>query len=137
VFYFGPLPLFIIMFGVYAFLWGARPAAVHTLFGLICSLYFREVLFWRYAKIPISCLVVPGKAKIHYFWLLYFVGFFLIVSILATGERNLFRNPAAFPIFFGATIALLFGIFPDQRLFVYEKLQIIYEEEPEPVMVTL
>jgi hypothetical protein len=24
-----------------------------------------------------------------------------------------------------------------QRLFVYEKLTIVYEEEPEPVMVTL
>ncbi|MCX6565593.1 MAG: hypothetical protein NTW38_04100 [Candidatus Aminicenantes bacterium] len=137
VFCFGLLPLFLVMFGIYALLWGPGPAAVHTLFGLICSFYFREVLFWRYAKIPFSCLVVPGKAKVHYFWLLYFVAFLLTVSILCTVERALFLHPSAFPIFFGATIALLFGISLYQRLFIYEKLQIIYEEEPEPVMVTL
>jgi hypothetical protein len=137
VFYFGLLPLFLVMFGIHALLWGPGPATVHTLFGLICSLYFREVLFWRYAKIPFSCLVVPGKAQVHKFWILYFVAFLLIVSILNTVERALFRHPSAFPVFFGASIALLFGISLYQRRFVYEKLRIIYEEEPEPVMVTL
>jgi len=137
VFYFGLLPLFLVMFGLHAFLWGPGPAVLHALFGLVCSLFFREVLFWRYAKIPFSCLVVPGKAKVQYFWLLYFVAFFLTVSILTTIEREMFRNPSAFSVFFGVAIALLLGISLYQRLFVYEKLTIVYEEEPEQVMVTL
>ncbi|MHB8054074.1 MAG: hypothetical protein ACYDH3_02350, partial [Candidatus Aminicenantales bacterium] len=137
VFFFGLLPLFLAMFGLHAFLWGPGPAALHALYGLICSLFFREVLFWRYAKIPFSCLVVPGKAKVQYYWILYFVAFLLTVSILNTVERAMFRNPSVFPVFFGIAIALLIGISLYQRLFVYEKLTIVYEEEPEPLMVTL
>ena len=60
-----------------------------------------------------------------------------VSGVQATGERALFRNPSAFLIFFGATTAALCGLFLYQRYFIYEKLRIIYEEEPEPVMVTL
>jgi len=137
MFFYGLLPLFLVVFGVYALIWGPGPAALHALYGLVCALFFREFLFWRYAKIPFSCLVVPGKAQIHKFWIFYVVFFLLIVSIQATGERALFRNPPAFLIFFGATSAALCGLFLYQRYFIYEKLRIVYEEEPEPVMVTL
>ena len=137
VFFYGLLPLFLAMFGVHAFLWGPGQAALHALYGLICSLFFREVLFWKYAKIPFSCLVVPGKAKVQYFWIVYLVVFFLTVSILNTIERVLFRNPSAFPVFFAVAAALYLGLALYQRLFVYEKLTIVYEEEPEPLMVTL
>jgi len=137
VFFYGLLPLFIAMFGVHAFLWGPGPAALHALYGLGCSLFFREILFWKYAKIPFSCLVVPGKAKVQYFWIVYLVAFFLTVSILNTIERALFRHPSSFLAFFAVAAALYLGIAFYQRLFVYEKLTIVYEEEPEPLMVTL
>jgi len=137
VFFYGLLPLFLVVFGVYAFIWGPGPAALHSLYGLVCALFFREFLFWRYAKIPFSCLVVPGKAQVHKFWIFYTAAFLLVVSIQATGERALFRTASGFPLFFGVTIGLLWALNIYQRTCIYEKIRIIYEEEPEPVMVTL
>jgi len=134
---FALLPLFFVLFIGHAFLWGPGPAALHSLFGFICALFFREILFWRYAKIPFSCLVVPGKAQIQKYWLLYFLAFILTITILSLAERALFRHPSLFPVFFGISAAVLAGGLLLQRLFIYEKLNFIYEEVPEPVMVTL
>ena len=86
VFFYGLLPLFLTVFVFYAFVWGFGPAALHALFGLVCSLFYLEVLFLRYDKIPFSCLVLPGKAQIHNLVLVYALGFLLVVTIQATGR---------------------------------------------------
>ncbi len=131
------LPLFAFLFAVHAWFWGAGPAAVHGLYGLTWALLARELLFWRYARIPFSCRVVPGKARLYSLWLPYLFGVLLAFSALALLERELWRSPRGFPIFFGTMAVVLIGVNLAQRLFVYEKLTIVYEEEPEPVMITL
>jgi hypothetical protein len=137
VFVFTLLPLALVLFGGHAVLWGPGPAALHILYGLTCALVFCEVFFWRYAKIPFSCLVVPGKTQVQKYWLLYLLAFILTVSFFGAIEKTLIRNPSFFPVFFGFAGALLTGMILYQRFAIYEKLQIVYEEEPEPVMVTL
>jgi len=131
------VPFFTVVFAVYAGIWGVGPAAIHSLYGLAWALLAREVLFWRYARIPFSCRVVPGKGRLHYLWLPYLLGALLSFSALSNMERELWRSPGGFPIFFGAMAVVLIALNLAQRLFVYEKLTIVYEEEPEPVMVTL
>jgi hypothetical protein len=137
VFFLILFPLFAVLFAVHAWFWGVGPAAVHGLYGLTWALLARELLFWRFARIPFSCLVVPGKARLYSRWLPYLLGALLAFSALSSLERALWRSSGGFPIFFGAMAVVLFGLNLVQRLFVYEKLKIVYEEEPEPVMVTL
>jgi hypothetical protein len=137
VFVFALLPLSLVLFGGHMVLWGPGQAALHILYGLSCALVFCEVFFWRYAKVPFSCLVVPGKTQVQKYWLLYLLAFILTVSLFSALERTLIRTPSSFPVFFGLAGALLAGMIIYQRFAIYEKLQIVYEEEPEPVMVTL
>jgi hypothetical protein len=137
VFFLVLLPLFAVVFAVHARMWGAAPAAVHCLYGLAWALLARELLFWRFARIPFSCLVVPGKAKLYSRWLPYLLGAIFSFSALSSLERFLWRSTAGFPIFFGVMAVVLFALNIAQRLFVYEKLKIVYEEVPEPVMITL
>jgi hypothetical protein len=137
VFFLILFPLFAVLYAVHAWYWGAGPAAVHCLYGLAWALLAREALFWRYACIPFSCQVVPGKARLYSRWLPYLLGGLLSFSALASLERVLWRSTVGFPIFFGVMAVVLFGLYFAQRFFVYEKLKIVYEEEPEPVMITL
>jgi hypothetical protein len=137
VFVFALLPLSLVLFGGHAVLWGPGPAALHILYGLTCALVFCEVFFWRYSKIPFSCLVVPGKTQVQKYWLLYLLAFILTVSFFGAIEKTLIRTPSSFPVFFGFSVALFAGMIVYQRFVIYEKLRIVYEEEPEPVMVTL
>jgi hypothetical protein len=71
IFFFALLPLFVILFVFFTFLWGWFYALLHCLYGLAAALILMEILFWRYAKIPFACLTVPGKAKLHILWWVY------------------------------------------------------------------
>jgi hypothetical protein len=100
------LPLFVLVLTFYQFLWGWRPALLHTSFGLATSLLLLEGLFWHYQKIPFTCTFVPGKAKVHVFWLPYVFGFLIYVSFLSSLERFLLFNPRYFLNYFLACGAL-------------------------------
>jgi hypothetical protein len=131
------LPLFGILFIFFAFLWGGVFSLMHCLFGLAAALWLTEVFFWRYTKIPFACLTVPGKAKLHILWWVYAVGILIFTSLLSRLERTLFRNLSDFWYVIAAAflIVLLMEIY--QHLFVYRKVQIVYEEEPEPALIGL
>ena len=130
-------PLFVLVLAFYQFLWGWRLALLHTSFGLAASLLLLEGLFWRYQKIPFTCTFVPGKAKVHVFWLPYVFGFLIYVSFLSSVERSLLFNPLYFLTYFVTCGVLIVGSQLYQNLYFYRRQPIIYHEEPEPVMVTL
>jgi hypothetical protein len=131
------LPLAAVTFLIHARLWGTGPAALHALYALAWLALFAEALFWKYASIPFVCKVVPGKAKLHAMWLPFAVGFIVGLALLASWEKALFRNPGLFAVSLAALAAIGLGLEFYQRRFVYPRLALVYEEEPEPVMVTL
>jgi len=137
IFFFTLVPLFAALYVFYAVVWGAWPALLHVLYGFSFAILLREILFWKYPRIPFSCLTVPGKARIQYFWFLYGLAFLLSVSLLSMLERSFFGDPWNFVYYYAISLALILGLAGFQRFFVYEKIQIRYEEEPESVMVTL
>jgi glycopeptide antibiotics resistance protein len=61
----------------------------------------------------------------------------IFTSLLSRLERTLFRNLSDFWYVIAAAflIVLLMEIY--QHLFVYRKVQIVYEEEPEPALIGL
>ncbi len=137
VFFEALLPLFVLVAVSYRLFWGWRPALAHGLFGLAASLLLLEGLFWRYQKIPFGCTFVPGKAKVHVFWLPYVFGFLIWVSFLGLLERYLLSHPRYFPHYFIACGIIIAASRLYQNRFLYRRLAIVYHEEPEPVMITL
>lgn len=137
IFFFALLPLFFMLFVFYLFLWGWQNALLHCLFGLALSTLLLELLFFKYPKIPFACTYLPGKGKIHILWIFYVFAFLGYVSLMALIESSFFQRPSNFYYFYGAVLFILLAIKIVNDYFLYRKLALVYEEEPEPVMVTL
>lgn len=137
IFFFTIFPLFFLLFIFYFFLWGWQNAFLHCLYGLVCSIFLMEIVFLGYRKIPFACSYLPGKSKMHVFWMVYLLSFLSYVFFLTLIEYELLKVPSNFFLFYGIIFGLLIIIRIYQNYFLYRKTEIIYEEEPEPVMVTL
>ena len=94
-----------------------------------------EVLFQSYHKIPFACSYLPGKEKLQLYWIIYLFVFIVYISFMSLLELNLLRNSSNFLVFYGACLVIysLFRLY--QSLFFYKKKKILYEEQPEPVLV--
>jgi hypothetical protein len=137
IFFFAILPMFALLTIFYALIWGGGPALLHGLYGLTFALALRDILFWKYGKIPFACLVVPGKAKLHMYWLPYVLASALSVSGFSALEKSLFLAPSGFFGFFAISWGILFAVSFVERRWVLGKLEIAYVEEPEPAMISL
>ncbi len=137
IFFFLLLPLFVLLFLFYSFLWGWQLAFYHCLFGMILSLLLMEILFINYRKIPFACSYLPGKAKLHLYWMIYIVSFLIYGFLLSSIEYRILNSPLSLFIFYGAVLLIIVALKVSQNHFIYRKLEILYEEMPEPVMVTL
>jgi len=131
------VPLFLLVFLFYSFLWGWRLALLHSFFGLAAAILLLEVLYFRSLKAPFACTFVPGKAKVHVYWFPYAAGFLLYASLLSSLERSLFTNPRYFLNYFVFCAILLAASRLYQNIVVYNRQPIVYHQEPEPVMVGL
>jgi hypothetical protein len=137
VFFYTLIPLFAALFVIYLFLWGGEAAFYHCLYGLVVSTLLMEILFQNYSKIPFACAYLPGKAKMHIFWIVYLFSFLIYVFFLSSLEKKLLLVPSRFLVFYGIVIGLFIVLEIYQRYFYYRKYDIMYEEKPEPVMVTI
>ena len=130
------LPLFMIILPLYAVLWGLPAALLHLAYGLACSLVLMELLFFKFRKIPFACSPASGKGNLHVVWFFYVLGFSAYVLWLNALEKRLFQNPSGFPYFFLAAGAVFLGLTFYEEVFLYQKLDLVYEEKPEPVLIT-
>ena len=137
VFFEAIVPLFALVFVFYQYLWGWKPALLHSLYGLAASVLLLEVLFVRYPKVPFTCNFVPGKAKVHVYWLPYVIGFVIYASFLSSLERSLLANPRTFLNYFIACGVLLAALEFYQNFYFYSRQPIVYYQEPEPVVISL
>jgi hypothetical protein len=130
-------PLFVLVFILYSYLWGWKPALLHSLYCLAASVLLMEALFLRYPKIPFTCTYVPGKAKVHVYWLPYVIAFIVYTSFLSSYERYLFSFPRYFLNYFLVCGVLFAASRLYQDFYIYRRRPIVYYEEPEPVMISL
>jgi len=137
IFFFNLLPLFVGLFICYFFLWDGMTASYHCLYGLAVSVLVMEIFFLSYCKIPFACTYLPGKEKIHLFWLFYLVLVLAYINIMSWIESTLLRVPLNFFIFYGIVFFIILGIRIYQLFFFYRHIGIVYEEELEPVMIGL
>ncbi|MFB0564213.1 MAG: hypothetical protein ACETWK_00870 [Candidatus Aminicenantaceae bacterium] len=137
IFFLNLLPLYVVLFIFYLFLWDGLTAFYHCLYCLAVSLLVMEVFFLKNFKIPFACSYLPGKEKIQLFWLIYILAFVAFINLVSWIEFELLRAPLNFFIFYGFIFFIILGIRIYQVFFLYKKNSIQYEEHPEPVMVGL
>lgn len=137
IFFFTLVPMFLLLFVFYLFLWGWQDSLLHCLYGLVISYLMMEVYYINYYKIPFTCSYLPGKAKMHVLWIVYLLSFLVFVFFVSTIEYELWKKPSRFLIFYGVVFGLFILIKIYQNYFLYKKAEIIYEEELEPVMITM
>jgi len=130
------LPLAIITYPIYHYFWGMKLAIYHTLYCLFIALLLLEVCFINFRKLPFASEYVSGKLKLKYFWpylLLGFFGYFFSLSKLGV---YLLNNPHYYVFFFSIAFILYLGLkfYENHKI---KELHLIYEEEPESVMLTL
>jgi len=137
IFFFMLLPLFAVLFLFYFFLWKWPLAFYHCLFGMLLSVLLMEVLFINYRKIPFVCSYLPGKAKLHLSWIIYIICFLIYAFLMSHIEYMILNSPLSLFIFYGAILLIIVVLKVFQNNLIYKKMEILYEEKPEPVMVTL
>jgi len=137
VLFYAFIPLFLCIFVFYSFLWNWKDTFYHCLFGLAVSLLLMEILFIRFRKIPFTSSYLPGKEKLHIFWIVYLLGFLLYVGLMSSVEVSLFAEPSRFIIFFGVVLFFVIVIRTYQNHLFFKKTEIVYEEKLEPVMLGL
>ena len=137
IFFLTLIPLFVLLFIFYAFLWSGITALSHCFFGLTISVLLMEVLLIKNKKIPFTCSYKPGQEKVHVFWLLYIFLFLGYIYFMTWLEKILLTKPINFIFFLAVILILIIGIRLYQKYILQEKQKIIYEEAVEPVMVSL
>jgi hypothetical protein len=137
IIFFMILPLFVLLFIFYAFLWGWMIASVFSLYGFAVSVLLVEIVFINHRKIPFACTYLPGKGKMHIFWIVYLVSLISYVFVMISVGYALLLNPSGFISFFVIALILFILIRLVQNRVLLQDASIIYEEKPEPVLMTL
>jgi hypothetical protein len=137
IIFFTILPLFIVLFVFYTFLWGWMMALLFCLYGFVVSSLLVEIVFVSHHKIPFTCSCLPGKGKMHIFWIVYLVSLISYVAIMTSLAYDLLLNLSNFLYFYAIAFILFLLIRFVQNRFFLQRADIIYEEKPEPALLTL
>lgn len=129
-----PFSFFTLVF--YGLLWDWRHALFYSLYCLLITCLLMEIVFFNYRKIPFACNTLPGKSRMHVFWLVYLLSFLAYVFFPVLLALELMKRDENYFFFFAVMLVILTAI-RILRNFIYKKAVIIYEEEPEPVMITM
>ena len=131
------MPLFTLFFIGYIFFFGCVVAFYHCVFGFTVAVLVMEVFFLQFKKIPFTCSYLPGKEKIQLFWLFYLILFFTFINSMSWIEFSLLQSPINFILFFIVALLIIISIRVYQNLFFYKKESIKFEEEIEPLFISL
>lgn len=131
------LPLFLSLLVFYTILWGWMIAGFFCLYGFAITSLLVEIVFLNHRKIPFTCSYLPGKGKVHIHWIVYFFALIVFVSAVSSLAYKLLLYPLNYFYFYSIMLTLFMLIrFVQNRSFL-EKAGIIYEEKPEPALLTL
>ena len=117
--------------------WGPGPAVVYMLYSLALALLLLEACLFNYRKIPFASEHVPGKFKLRYYWPVFLIGYIQYhLTFSGLGRELLKTSPR---------LSGLFPRSPRQRMrrsvFLQDRrlrgARLVFEEEPEPAMLTL
>ncbi|MBP7794270.1 MAG: hypothetical protein KA087_01220 [Candidatus Saccharicenans sp.] len=137
IFVFALIPLYLLLFVFYGFIWNWTTSGVHGLYDLALAVLLVEGLFFQHRKFPFACSYLPGKSKLYIFWLVYVLLFLGYIFIPRWIEPYFLARPSRLIGFYGVIILIIAGLWLYHRYFFYEKNQILYEDNPEPALLEL
>jgi hypothetical protein len=135
-FFIGMGPLFLLLFIFYFVCWGFLPALYFSLFVFSAALLVLEITFADYWKMPFVSGYVPGKLNIRDYWIFYAGAFLAYVFGFTTLGIFLMKRPLLFIVYY----ALFFGVIFLLRSYRHKQekdFSIVFDEEPEPAMMSL
>jgi hypothetical protein len=130
-------PLALLMFPVYAVLFGAATAAAHAAYCSLLSLIMIEALLWRLEKLPFTCSYAPGKIPVVMLLCGYWLAFMAYTDVMVFAESYFLQSSVATAICLAALGAVLWGLTLYRQRPPAEKTALVFYEEPEPVVRTL
>ena len=135
VLFFCVVPLFLLLTAFYSLVLGWPAAVRNGLYAFVFAVALLEALFFRHRKIPFACSYLPGKGKIHVLGVVY-LGFFLAYTTVPMGvQAYVMARPSRIAVLFGGVLAMILAFRIYDTFFFYRKHGILYEENPEPVMM--
>jgi len=129
--------LLILLFPLYAVLWGWLVAFQHLIFGLMLSLILVELLLINFRKVPFTCSYQPGKAYITVLGVFYWFAFTTYAYTMATLERWLLQEALPWIAVIALLLVALAGLTLCRKTRPVEGRGLIYEDEPNPDVQTL
>lgn len=131
------LPVFGFFAVIYTLLWGIAISFLHNLYGLCISIILMEIFLGGSHKVPFTCSSLPGKSRVHFLWFFYALGFFLYLEVLSRLEIFLLKVPRRFLFFYGLLIGFFIFIKILQTFFRCQEFSLVFEEKPEPALISL
>ena len=129
------VPLAGLVFASHLLIWPAGTALRHAVFVLVVSGLAMEAFFRHFRKVPFACSFVPGKFKFHVWVMPLAVLFLAFLALVSRLEKALLPSPSAFALFLAAAAGLWLAVHLGNRRF-YSRTLLLFEDEPEPAMVT-
>jgi len=130
-------PLFGAALPVYAWLWGWKTAALHLSFSLLLSLFLTQLLLLRFFKVPFTCSYLPAKANLKSLWAVYLVAFVTYSYTMSELEFWLLQRPVRMFVFYGLSLPIIWTLVSIRKNQEQLAGRLIYEEIPEPAVLTL
>jgi hypothetical protein len=131
------LSLLLLLYPLYAVLWGWLVAFQHFIFCLMLSLILVQLLLMNFRKVPFTCSYQPGKAYITVLGVFYWLAFTTYAYTMATLERWLLKDGVRCIVFFVFALAVFVGLILWRKTKSIEGLGLIYEDAPNPDVQTL
>jgi hypothetical protein len=112
----------------------AQEAAFYLAFGFITAGLLTEVLFFKFNKVPFTCSYFPSKSHMAFLAGAYLYGFTMYTFTMASLERWVQESPARTALFFALASASLVAFSWYRRVGIDRTVEIIYEEDRDPVV---
>ncbi len=137
IFIFILLPLYGLIFALYCWVWDWQTAAIHCLYDLALAVLLMEGLFFQHKKFPFACSYLPGKSRLHIFWLVYLLLFLAYIYIPRWIEPYFLAEGSRFISFCTFFILVETGLWLYHKYYFYPRNTLIYEDQPEPSLLEL
>lgn len=134
VFLRGILPVYAVLALLeFAFL-NPPEAMFHLAFGLAIAAMLTELFFLNFNKVPFTCSYLPAKSHLAFLAGAYLYGFTIYTFTMASLEVWVGGSPVRIVVFFAWVTAILAGVSWYRRHIHDYTLEIIYEDETDPLV---
>jgi len=109
-------------------------AVFHLAFGLVVAGLLTEFFFFNFNKVPFTCSYLPAKSHLAFLGGAYLYGFTIYTFTMASLERWVHETPMRMELFGLFVLAALAGLSIYRRQTQDKLLQVVYEDDRDPVV---